>query len=300
MEKILLEAGTNEMEMLVFMVGESKYGINVAKIREIIRGVRVTKVPLSHEAVEGSFQLREEVLTLVNLAKYLEVPCKEVTNENRLVIVVELSDLRVGVSVDEVERIYRRKWSDIEPPPPVIMNAGTPVTGITHIDGEIILIIDFETIMLELMGKKVSEDALEVDSEPLAIDPGEVRILLADDSPIIRRGVEKLLRSHGFENLVVCNDGNKAWAAIEASMDGGEPKIDVVLSDIEMPGLDGLHLTTKIRKEERLKGIKVVLFSSIVNPKNDNKGNSVGADAQIAKNSDHMIIKTINDLLNER
>lgn len=297
MEKILLEAGTNEMEMLVFTVGGSKYGINVAKIREIIRGVNITKVPLTFEAIEGSFQLRDEVLTLVNLSTYLETPSKEVVPEDRLVIVMELSDLRVGVLVDEVERIYRRTWSEIEPPPPVILNSGTPITGVTHIEDEIILIIDFETIMLDLLGKRGPDEETDEEIGSDQVEASKVKLLLADDSPIIRRGVEKLLKNHGFENLVVCTDGAKAWSAIEKTLAGDEPLFDLILTDIEMPGLDGLHLTKKIRENERMDGTKVILFSSIVNEQNDNKGESVGANAQIAKNSDHLIINTIHNLL---
>ena len=156
--------------------------------------------------------------------------------------------------------------------------------------------------MHELLGEKDLIDSTEKldDLIETVADPGKARILLADDSPIIRMGVEKLLRSRGFDNLVVCNDGSKAWAAIEASLENGGTLFDLVLTDIEMPGLDGLHLTTRIRKEDRLKNTKVILFSSIVNPKNDNKSDSVGADAQIAKNSDQLIIKTIQESLNSR
>jgi two-component system chemotaxis response regulator CheV len=158
-----------------------------------------------------------------------------------------------------------------------------------------LLIIDFESLMFELLGEKSPDDLVEDTDEKTkgVADKSNARTLLAEDSPIIRQGVEKLLRSRGFENLVVCSDGVKVWAAIEASRNNGGPLFDLILTDIEMPGLDGLHLTTRIRKEERLRNTKVVLFSSIVNPKNDNKGNSVDADAQVAKNSDRLILETI-------
>ena len=114
---------------------------------------------------------------------------------------------------------------------------------------------------------------------------------------MIRHGVEKLLRRSGFDDLTIYNAGAKAWSAIESEVDRNEPMIDLILSDIEMPGLDGLHLTKKIREDSWTKNTKAILFSSIVNPNNDNKGNFVGADAQIEKNSDYLIINTIHELL---
>lgn len=284
---ILLEAGTNEMELLVFRIGDTPFGINVAKVREIIQRVPTIHIPYAPPAVEGSFRLREQVLTLVNLGKYFSMSGKETTEEQGMIIIVEFNNARCGVLVDAVEVIHRLRWDQIEPPSQYLMDLDAPITGTAHVEKRTVLIADFETIVGEILGIHSAAD-IEVESKPTTRK--EVKILLADDSSVLRNALVKILTQAGFEKLTVCSDGQQAWDTICEMNKSSEGAPDLVLSDIEMPQMDGLHLCSKIKTDQELGNIPVVLFSSLINEDNLKKGKSVGADAQVSKpDSQHMI-----------
>jgi two-component system, chemotaxis family, chemotaxis protein CheV len=277
---ILLESGTNEMELLVFRVGEGVFGINVAKVRELTQRIPVITVPHAPDAIEGSIRLREEILTLINLARYLGISSDP--NQEGLIIVVEVNNTRCGVLADAVEMIHRLSWDRIDPPSSYIASLNTPVTATATVDERVVLILDFERILAELLGTGGVDVPQSLDSEP-AEGGGQARILVADDSPIIRDAIEKVLRMANFSDITLCGDGEEAWREIENRRSNGGIPFDFVLSDIEMPAVDGLALTARIKGEPGLASMPVALFSSIINDDTANKGRSVGADAQFAK-----------------
>lgn len=296
-QSILLEAGTNELELLVFRVGQTPFGINVAKIREIIQPKKTIRIPYAPSAVEGSLRVREEILTLIHLGRYLNMDMDE-DEQNRMVIIVEFNHIRCGILVDEVQRIYRLKWEQIQAPSQYLADLKAPITGTVNIEDRVVLVADFETIVgniLNIQCVEVSDNCPEVATTAYE----DARILLVDDSSMVRTALEQNLRRKGFENLTVCTDGQDAWEQIQARYDDPNGPFDLVLSDIEMPRMDGFHLTSRIKENANLNRIPVVLFSSLITPANMNKGISVGADAQISKPNGEELVKTIKSCLDK-
>lgn len=296
---ILLEAGTNEMEMLVFRVGTGIYGINVAKVRELVQRIPTVHVPNSPPAIEGSFKLREEVLTLVNLGNYLKV--SNDTSVDGLIIIIELNQTRCGILVDAVEMIHRLHWNQVEPPCGFLAEFGTPITATAKVGDRVVLILDFETILGELLGANllsdVKEETITKQIATQEAKPEDARILVADDSLLVRQTVERVLQMAGFKEVVLANDGEDAWQKLVPTKEAGAARFDLVLSDIEMPRVDGLHLTLRIKKDPDLAATPVVLFSSIISDDTVNKGNSVGADAQVAKSDTDGLVAALRECL---
>ena len=297
-EGILLEAGTNELELLVFQIGETHFGINVAKVREIIEPRPTRSIPQSPVGVEGCFTLREEVLTLVNLRVCLNMP-ESNGAKTRAVIILSLSDIHCGISVDQVEMIHRISWENIEAPPEDFAGFGTPITGMAKIDERVIMLLDFEKILGDLLGKHLFTDNASAAGGEL--DHKEsIRILVADDSPTVRDSVNHFLRESGFRDICLCSDGEEAWNTLQASCQEGETAFDIVITDVEMPKMDGLHLTAKIKNTEGLRDTPVILFSSLIQDGNQNKGDQVGADAQVTKSDSEGLLAHLDRLLLKR
>jgi len=280
---ILLDAGTNELEVLVFSIGAGKFGVNVAKVREVIRPVPTVESPGQHASVIGIFNIRGSVIPVVDLAKHLNLQRKWGTGDGApegRVIITEFNGRRTGFMVDQVEQIYRMSWSKVRPAPDVGANSASvnsSTTGIIEIGGHMVLMVDFESVSDAIL----LQEKLRIESVPndMNIDRGSKRVLLCEDSPFMRNIMSKVLRQSGYSRLEVYSDGQQAWDAINA---GGD-KIDAVVSDIEMPRMDGLHLTKRIKSGAATKDIPVILFSSLVSEDNRKKGQQVGADVQIPK-----------------
>jgi two-component system chemotaxis response regulator CheV len=295
---ILLEAGTNEMELLVFNIDQTQFGINVAKVREIIQRTPTTPLPYSPPEVEGIFKLREEVLTLVNLGQYFEMVGKKTGEGGGTIVVVEFNRFRCGILVDEVDVIHRLKWDQIQAPSPYLIKFNTPITGTVMVNKKTVIIVDFETLISEILG--VQNAVIPEENEGGVKPRNDIRIILADDSKVIRKSVTKVLKQNGFHNLTICTDGQQLWDSLENQYQGDKLPFDIVLTDIEMPRMDGLHLTHKIKSDNRLKDLPVILFSSLISDDNLNKGISVGADAQVSKPDSKEIIYAIEKCLEKR
>ena len=293
---ILLQAGTNEMELLVFQIGSTSFGINVAKVRELIVRVKTNRLPYAHASILGTFSLRDSVLTLVDLGEYLGIDDrKSLDPEQGLIIIVEFNKVRCGILVDSVEMIHRIRWDDIEPPSGFLTDLGVPLTGVARIGERVLQILDFEAIIGEVLG-----DDRVFDEESIrrtGADRKEVRVQIVDDSPTIRATVERLLRLAGFQEITVCTDGQHAWDVIEERSADGSAPFDIILTDIEMPRMDGLHLTARIKQDPSLRKMPVVLFSSLISPDNVKKGQEVEADAQVTKLEGDELIRVVEDLL---
>lgn len=295
---ILLEAGTNEMELLVFRLGTTPFGVNVAKVREIIQRVNTILIPYAPHSIEGSFKLRDQVLSLVNLGSYFNMQGEETLDGKGMIIIVEFNNCRCGILVDAVERIHRLKWDEIQSPSQYLLDMEVPITGVSNVEDKIVLVADFESIVGEILGV---EGAIIPDVNTLSdISPQTAHLLLADDSSVIRASLLKILHRHGYEDVTVCTDGQQAWDIIQENRDRDAQQFDLVLSDIEMPRMDGLHLTSKIKTDPLLKDIPVVLFSSLITRDNIRKGESVGADAQVSKPDSAEMIKAIEACLAKR
>lgn len=281
---ILLESGTNELELLEFVVGSQHYGINVAKISELCPYQPPTMVPNAHEYIEGIFMPRERIITVINLAKALGI----VLNQNTagdMYIITNFNRLHTAFHVQEVLGIHRVSWSDIVKPDSTISHGGQGIaTGITKIDGRIVIVLDFEKIVTEInpeTGLKLS------DIEAMGERSRQERpILLAEDSPLLLEMLKKCLTKAGYTHLIPTTNGLEAWNTLDRMMNEGGiigEDVALVITDIEMPQMDGHHLAKKIKTDPRFVGLPVVIFSSLVNDEMKKKGEALGVDAQLSK-----------------
>lgn len=295
---ILLESGTNELELLEFMVGNQHYGINVAKISELCPYVEPTLVPNAHEFIEGIFMPRERIITVIDLAKALGIRRSEDKSKD-MYIITNFNKLHTAFHVDKVLGIHRVSWGDIAKPDSTISRQGKGIaTGITKIEGKIIIVLDFEKIVTEInpeTGLKLSD--IEAMGER---SRNEHTILLAEDSPLLLEMLKKCLSKAGYTHLIPTTNGQEAWNKLDRMMADGAvigKDISLVITDIEMPQMDGHHLTKKIKNDSRFDGLPVVIFSSLVNDEMKRKGEALGVDAQLSKPEIGRLVHQLDILL---
>jgi len=296
---ILLESGTNELEIIEFYIDEATepggkpyrayYGVNVAKVLEIIRLPKVTGMPQTpHPSVIGTFNLRSRVIPLIDLSLWLGKPMAR--DENTKVIVSEFNKVINAFMVSGVTRIHRLSWSEVEPPSGFVSTfAANNFTGVVKFEDHIVLLLDMEQIIWDLNPalamKTEREKAAAAIPEP---ERSSYKTLVVDDSNSIRRLIASYLEKDGFEVVQDIN-GQNAWNRLsdwKAEDAKGTPlsrNVNLVVTDIEMPSMDGHTLCKKIKDDPVLKQLPVVLFSSLINDQLYHKGLSVGADDQVTK-----------------
>ena len=282
---VLLDAGTNEMELLVFQVGGLPCAVNVAKVREVCDLKRATALPEFPEAVEGVFLVRNTTVPSVDLRKCLwgrETGASESEDKH---LILEFNDCVLAFRVQGIERIHRVSWQAILPMPQGV-GARVPVTGTVLLNGKTVLILDFESIGARLGLSGTTEVPEDLPGATKAKDT--YPLVFVDDSPLIRRMMEDALRLAGYNELRVFNDGQEAWDYLRATVASCTAEtirnsVAAIITDIEMPRMDGLHLTKCIREDATLKDLPVILFSSLVSRDNEKKGRRVGATAQVSK-----------------
>lgn len=291
---ILLETGTNEFEIVEFTVGKVNYGINVAKVREVINLVPVTQMPNSHHYVDGVFTLRGRVMPLVNLPRCLGNEDQESSSKN--IIVSELNNYFVGFLVNEVSRIHRVSWSVMEPPPSVTNS--DMVVGIIKMGEKIVILLDFEKIVADINPQiNVKLTTIPQSSDDMKELRKTKKIMVAEDSKMLRDLLISTLHDSGYLNVTAYNDGKEAWEALSAIVDSGAPieeKIHMLITDIEMPQMDGHHLLKRVREDRTLHKLPVVIFSSLINEEMRRKGEAIGADGQISKPEIAQLIEIID------
>lgn len=295
---ILLESGTNELEVVMFQIGNGLFGINVLKVREIINAIDVTPIPNSHADVEGIIRLRDEVLPVVNLAKVLDIPPSQNPEDDKFII-AELNQIKIAFRVHHVSRIHRISWEQIEKPTELSTGDQAYAIGIIKLEEEMSILLDFEKIVVEIdPDSGVNVDSIKV------LGPRErstKRIVVAEDSAVLRQLLIDTLSEAGYENLKVFENGKEAWEYLEglSQDDSVDPKtqVNLIITDIEMPQMDGHHLTDRIKKDLRLSEIPVIIFSSLITDDLFHKGESVGANAQISKPEIVSLIEKIDKLI---
>jgi len=295
---LLLESGGNELEIIEFYIEEhlpdgssycGYYAMNVAKVLEIIRMPEVTSVPSKHDkAVLGTFNLRGRVLPLVDLAEWLGKAT--VPNDAPKVIVSEFSGVVTAFLVSGVTRIHRISWSQVEPPGAHVQSySRDSITGVVRIDEHILFILDMEKIVASMdphhANNHFQADLVEIDTA----DAHNFHLLVVDDSTALRNLIKTTLSNAGY-HVTTASNGREAWDYLQQLkaqvQEEGIPiteKLHIVISDIEMPEMDGHTLTKRIRGDSGLQALPVVLFSSIITDALRHKGQSVGADDQISK-----------------
>ena len=293
--KILLENGTNELEVLEFELDGNAYGINVAKIKEIIPYQKVTPVPNSHPSIEGIFMPRDTMITAIDLKNCLQ---RGVSEEGGLFIITNFNMLDIAFHVDAVKGIHRISWEQIIKPGATVSTSEDSIsTGIVKLDNRLVIILDFGKIVSDInpeTGLKISEiDDMGVRQR------SNVPILIAEDSVLLNKLIVDSLKKAGYDNLIHTQNGQEAYDVIQACKADGTLKdhVQCVITDIEMPLMDGHRLTKLIKSDDETKDIPVVIFSSLVNDEMKRKGEALGADAQLSKPEIANLVRIIDDLV---
>lgn len=294
---ILLESGTNELEIVEFGIGKNKFGINVIKVKEIINPVHITLVPHSHPNVEGIIELRGEVLPVVNVANALGFPASA-TPELDKFIVAEFNQQKVVFHVHTVTQIHRISWSQIEKPSDMYQGLESQIIGVIKLHSEMILLLDFEKIVVEIN----PESGINIQQVRKLghRQNSEKKILIAEDSPLLRKLLFDTLTEAGFKQLEFYENGQDAINYLEGLVDDGKSiveEVQLVITDIEMPQMDGHHLTRRIKESSKLAILPVIIFSSLITDSLRHKGQIVGADAQISKPQIEELIRLIDQFV---
>ena len=293
---ILLEAGTNEFEILEYYLHDQSFGINVHKLREIVpySEDELTRLPDSHPSLLGTVLLRGETIPLLELSQHLgkQVDPSRVAvtgggvQTKRVVLVCEFNDTVIAFLVHGVDQIHRLSWSQVKPMDQFFESYHPRFTGTVTIAERDILIVDMEHIAYEVFGsgehyEGSGDDPIEK-TEEKKNDRGDVKIFFAEDSSIIRQGIMRVLNQAGYVQAQCFGDGLACWnGLLQAKHDNDLPLL--VVSDIEMPELDGLALCRRIKEDKELQNIKVVMYSSLINENTSHKCEEVGADDYTSK-----------------
>lgn len=293
---ILLESGTNELEVLEFTIGENHYGINVAKIREILTYEPVTPVPNSHPSIEGVFMPRDTMITVVDLKNCLGMPSRD--DEKGLFIITNFNKLDIAFHVDEVIGIHRVSWEEIIKPDSTLNGQGVSVaTGVIKINDKLVLILDFESIVAGISPETGlrTADLEQIGSRERSESP----ILIAEDSPLLSKLITDCLRKAGYDKLIITADGQEAWDKLCEFKEAGtvNENVHCIITDIEMPQMDGHRLTKLVKNDPQLQKIPLVIFSSLVNDETRLKGEQLGADAQLTKPEIGSLVEAIDRLI---
>ena len=296
--KILLESGTNELEIMEFTVGGELFGINIAKIREIMRAQEIKRMPNSHNFVEGIFKQRGEVITVIDLAKCLNIERLE-NKSHDIFILTHFNKLNFAFRVESVVGIDRVSWEDIKKPDKVIYSGEDSVaTAIAEYKDRLITILDFEKIIADISPEtSITLDRLDELGDRVE---SQKKILVAEDSMMLSNLIIGFLHKSGYKNTVKFNNGKEAWDYLTEAKNSGLPisnYASCIVSDIEMPLMDGHRLTKLIKTDDELKHIPVILFSSLISDELRIKGQEVGADEQITKPEIVELVSIIDRLI---
>ncbi len=301
-KRILLESGTNEVEILEFYLGGQSFGVNVLKIQAIEQfdPERVTQIRLTHPSIVGTLVFREKCITLIDLRKEMEAEgnadghtanITDTTPDQALVLVMEFNNLKTAFVVDGVDRIHRASWESINSLSAFLNTPDSKFTGSFQIEDREILIVDMEKIVSEILPGWQQKFAIpENESSPYKANRATKTIFLAEDSALIREGVRTELARCNYVDLQTFPNGESCQEEInrlkkKARSEGGQvtDHVDLLISDIEMPAMDGLALCRWIKDDPILQQLPVVMFSSLINEQIARKCDEVKADAYITK-----------------
>ena len=296
---ILLESGTNEIEIMEFTIDGSLYGINVAKVREIIMSAPVKVMPHAHPAVEGIFKPRDVVITVVDLPNYLGVNKEKGAKD--LFIITNFNKMFIAFRVHTVVGISRISWMDIHKPDKTVSGGSEGVaTGIAQCGPDLVTILDFERIVAEI----APETSIQMD-EIEQMGPrskSEEPIWIAEDSILLSKMIEDCLRKAGYVNLRMFPNGRELWDALNALPKEGKlfDKVALIITDIEMPQMDGHRLTKLVKSDHRFSPVPLIIFSSLISEEMRIKGRQLGADEQMSKPEIGHLVDVMDHLLESK
>ncbi len=309
----VLKVGSNEMELVVFRMYSSlpdgtveprNYGVNVAKVREIITMPTLTIVPDMPEYADALAEVREEVIPIINLGKWMKLSRPSDMDLKQKVIILEMLGTVIGMVVHSVERIRRIKWDQIKPPPSLLQSKhGGKVTGVTKIDDDkdsLILILDFESIISEI-GAIITKDDITIEAADAVEKKLKGTVLIVDDSAIARRILKNTLEKTGL-HIIDAIDGKEALKILDEYLEkiGDNPInnfLQLIISDVEMPEMDGLTFTKNVKANPKLHSIPVIINTSLSGDENRNKAENIGADGYLVKFDPANLIQEVSRLL---
>lgn len=298
--EILLESGTNEIEIMQFTIFGELYGINVAKVREIMMADKVKPVPRSHPAVEGIFKPRDILLTVINLPQYLTGDSGDL-NDRDLFIITNFNKMNIAFRVHTVVGISRISWEDIQKPDKTLSNGEEGVaTGIAQCGGRLVTILDFEKIVTEI-APETGIQAADIDRLGER-DTRDEHIVLAEDSILLTKMIKDSLMRAGYVNIMNFNNGKEAWDYLNTIKNDSDfhDKASLLITDIEMPEMDGHRLTKLVKEDETMKKMPVIIFSSLINEEMWRKGKTLGADEQLSKPEIGRLVEVMDELLERK
>ena len=304
-QEILLESGTNELELLTFVLGNQSFGLNVLKVQSIQQydSSTLTKIPMAHHALLGMILYRERTIPLIDLSAALDLD-KHETNKDQIVIVTEFNNVINGFLADDVNRIYRLNWEDFIPLHRAIGSSGKSITGSIQVEDSDIMVVDLEYILSVISPSlaigDINEETANLSSKK---SREEVNVFFAEDSKTIRSNVARILDKAGYRNIRSFENGQQAYDAlieIRDQTNTNESEAiqlpNVLISDIEMPQMDGLSLCKKIKSDNKLEQITVIMFSSLINKQMLFRCKSVGADDSITKPEMNQLVAMLDRL----
>lgn len=289
-------AGTNKMEILLFNLGGSeKFGINVFKVKEVCQIGKITRTPNMPGGVDGIVSLRGHVMPVLNLANFMGMHPEK---RHETMLVAEFNRHILGFLVEGVDRIIRVDWDKVHPTEGMLSDKGALITAITELeDGTLVSILDVEQILADAFGEAVVGNVERIESEH------ELCVFFADDSMVARRKIVEVLDKMGIKH-VQANNGREAWDRLKAMADAAQSagvnlhdQIQVILTDAEMPEMDGYVLTQNIKGDSRFDNIPVVMHSSLSSDANRAMGKRVGVDYYVSKFDSIVLSSTLRPLL---
>jgi two-component system chemotaxis response regulator CheV len=289
-------AGTNKMEILLFNLGsDEKFGINVFKVKEVSQAGKITRTPNMPQGVDGIVSLRGHVMPVLNLAKFMRIPEEQ---PHQTMMVAEYNNHILGFLVKEVDRIIRVDWDKVRPTEGMLSDKDALITAITNLeDGSLVSILDVEQILSNAFGEAIVGNVERIESGH------DLCVFFADDSMVARRKIVEVLDRMGVKHIQ-CNNGQEAWDRLRAMADAAQSsgqslhdQIQVILTDAEMPAMDGYVLTQYVKNDRRFDGIPVVMHSSLSSDANRAMGKRVGVDYYVPKFDSMVLSSTLRPLL---
>lgn len=297
---ILLESGTNEIEVMEFTINESLYGINVAKVKEILVSQPVKHMPHAHPAVEGIFKPRDKVITVVDLPTYLLGEVGEKKSKD-LFIITNFNKMNIAFRVHTVVGISRISWKSIQKPDKTVAGGNEGIaTGIAQCGDDLVTILDFEKIVAEIAPETTIQMS-EIDQLGERKRSDAV-ILVAEDSVLLSKMIEEALHKSGYVNTRMFPDGSKLWEFLNSlrGRDNLDDEAALIITDIEMPQMDGHRLTKLVKDDKDFKHLPLIIFSSLITEEMRRKGKELGADEQMSKPEIGKLVHVMDVLLEKR
>lgn len=306
-DRILLESGTNEVEILEFKIGDQPFGINVAKVMQLMvfEPDSCSPVPDAPPAVRGVIMWRGQNLALIDLHTALNRGTgDDILGPRPIVLVTEFNRVRSAFIVTDVARIHRVGWDSITPMTQLLATSNSQITGTLNLDDHDVLLVDFESV-LSVYSEEIQLDhhaeTLQSEGELAATKGGRdaKRIWMAEDSDLIRHSITKILKNVGYRHLRAFENGEDCWNALREAADTGRlnEEIDMLITDIEMPRLDGLTLCRRVKEDNVMRRLPVVVFSSLASDQMADKARGVGADGLISKPQIGTLVDLVDSLL---